>query len=61
MTNLREELEHYRSLGRRSTEDDGPDDTGRFKAVFPMGPKGTNQEEEYISRMIARDKALNLG
>ena len=62
MTKLREELDSYRKLARMSEDRDVPDlDTGRFKAVFPMGPKGTQKEEDYISRMILRDREANQG
>ena len=58
-SNLKDELNHYRALAR--VEDDSPDDTGRFKAVFPFGPQGTQAEEEYITRMILRDREANVG
>lgn len=56
------DLDHYRSQQTRGyVGTDDPDDTGRFKAVFTSGPQGTQKEEDYISRMILRDREANVG
>lgn len=35
--------------------------SGRLKPIFPSLVQGTAKEEEYIARMIRRDRELNWG
>jgi len=60
-TSPKDDLAYYRSLTANGGED-GPDvATGRFKAIFPFSPAGTEKEEKYVSRMVQRDRDANFG
>lgn len=45
----------------RMAKADKVQSSGRLPAVFPALLQGTAKEEEYIARMIQRDREINWG